>query len=563
MTSAIFTRCLSFAAPVLALLGAPAVAQHFPADEDVELMLRYLVEDGETPGIVVAFMEADGSTRILSYGSAGPDARPLESRSIFEIGSINKTFTGVLLAEAIARGEATLDDPVSKFLPDRVTVPSLNGREITLLDLTTHTSGLPRLPDNHEPEDMQNPYADFTVEELYEFLSSHELRRDPGSEWEYSNLAVGLLGHALARASGMSYVDLVRARITDPLGMEMTAYPLDGAVGEWMTRGHSDGEVVPYWFATESIQGAGGLRSNVEDMLLYLKANLGPPESDLERSMRVAQIPRRQGGGEGSQFGFGWAIRESPSGMILAHGGGTGGFSTYIGYNRDLGVGAIRLTNTTGFGDDIASDFVVRGPPLDIPEVDVDETTLAALVGEYEVGGNPMWVRLEDEGFLTVQVPGNVRFKLYAESDTSFFVKRAPWRYWFLKEADGGIQVRADVNGSDRSGAWMGRETPEPRVAAGNPDRDRLTDEEIARYAGTYALSVGGQTRDMTIFGEEGQLMAQPQGQGPEAMFRTGDNEFSLRSRADIQLVFEVEGGMAVSLSFDQGGRTFAGPRRP
>ena len=164
-------------------------------------MFRYLVEDGVTPGIVVGILEADGSTRILWEGTAGPEAAPLGPRSIFEIGSVTKTFTGALLAESAARGVVALDDPVASYLPDSVRVPSREGREITLLDLATHHSGLPRLPDNYTPPDPSNPYSDFTVEKLYAFLAQHELRRTPGSEGEYSNLGYGLLGHAGRRGA--------------------------------------------------------------------------------------------------------------------------------------------------------------------------------------------------------------------------------------------------------------------------------------------------------------------------------------------------------------------------
>ena len=539
-----------------------AAAQHFPADEDLRVMLRYLVEDGETPGIVVAYMEADGATKILSYGSAGLDARPLGPKSVFEIGSINKTFTGALLAEAVRRGEAALEDPVREFLPDHVSVPSWEGREITLLDLTTHTSGLPRLPDNHVPADRRDPYADYTVEEMYEFLSNHELRREPGTEMEYSNIGVGILGHALARAAGMSFVDLVGERITGPLGMDMTGYALEGAVAEWMTRGHSGGNVVPYWFATEAIQGAGGLRSNAEDMLRYLEANLGPPESDLERSMRVAQQPHRSVG-DGVDGGLGWGMRTTPDGRVISHSGGTGGFSTFMGFNPELGVGAIRLANTNGFGDDLMRDFVVRGAPLDLPEVSVDRESLAGFVGEYRFGAMPTWVRLEDEGYLTVQIPGNVRFKMYAESDTSFFVKRAPYRYWFSMGADGAVDVIAEMSGSRRSGERVSLDTPSSRLVAGNPDRDRLDDEVIARYEGSYAVDLGGRTMAFEVFGREGELYSRPEGQDAEAMVRVGEHEFALRDQIDIRVTFTMDGELADGLAVEMNGRTYRGERVP
>jgi CubicO group peptidase (beta-lactamase class C family) len=150
----------SASALLLLFLPNPAQAQHFPSDEDVELVLRYLVEDGKAEGIVVGFLEANDLTRVVSYGTPGPGARPLGPRSVFEAGSIGKTFTATLLSHMVLSGEVALDDPVLDYLPEGVTAPALGGREITLLDLATHRSGLPKNPGNHQPADPDNPYAE-------------------------------------------------------------------------------------------------------------------------------------------------------------------------------------------------------------------------------------------------------------------------------------------------------------------------------------------------------------------------------------------------------------------
>lgn len=446
-------RVAWLAVALLATLPVAVDAQHFAADEDLEVMLHYLVEDGATPGIALGIIEADGSRRVLVNGTGGPDTRPLGPLSVFEIGSINKTFTGTLLADMAARGEVALEDPISKYLPEGVAAPSLNGVEVTLLHLATHRSGLPRLPDNHTPSDPENPYADYTVEKLYEFLSSHELRREPGAEPEYSNLGMGLLGHVLARAAGTSYRELLHERIFDPLGMDMTGYALEGEIAAWMTKGHDEGEPAAYWFGTEAIDGAGGLRSNLEDMLTYLDANMGPPENDLERAMRVAQEFRAPVEGPLS-IGLGWTRREYQGRTIISHGGGTGGFSTMIGFDPDLGVGFVRLTNTREFPDDIGLDFLRRGPPLAIAEVEVPRETLETYVGSYEMApGQFMAVKLEDDGTLTVKVGGNVRFRMHAESDSAFFLKRTPWRFTFTRNAAGEVTgVEADLEGNRRTG---------------------------------------------------------------------------------------------------------------
>lgn len=153
-----------FLLALVILNPAIAGAQHFPSVEDLKTLIQSRVDEGRAVGIVLGVIEAHGTTRVIWYGDAGPDARPLGEKSVFEIGSITKVFTGILLAELAARGEVSLTDPVEKYLPERVTMSSRSGPKITLLDLSTHHSALPRRPDNMSPSDAANPYADYTVE---------------------------------------------------------------------------------------------------------------------------------------------------------------------------------------------------------------------------------------------------------------------------------------------------------------------------------------------------------------------------------------------------------------
>lgn len=437
----------------LAVLS-PAAAraqQHFPSNEDLTLMLRYLVEDGETPGIVLGVLEADGTRRIVSYGSGGPNARPLGPRSVFEIGSITKTFTGTLLADMAARGQLSLTDPVSKHLPKSVTVPSRGGKEITLLDLATHHSGLPRMPDNFAPRNPGNPYSDYSADQLYAFLTNHQLRRDPGAQYEYSNVGVGLLGHVLGRVGGASAQDLIQARILKPLGMNLTGFDITGELAQWNTAGHdTTGNVAPYW-DVKTLAGAGGLRSNAEDMLTYIQANLGPADNDLERAMRATHQVQKSMNPR-SAVGLNWSVNSDGGRTILSHGGGTAGYRTMIGFDPEKRVGFVMLTNSGGFNDDIGMDFLRRGLPLAIPEVQVSKEILATYAGEYEVApGRTATVKLENEGWLTVRVPGNVRFRMHAESNDKFFLRRTPWRFTFNKDASGAVTgFTVNMGGADR-----------------------------------------------------------------------------------------------------------------
>lgn len=342
---------------------------HFPSDQAVRDLVRPYLDKGQAKAIVVGLVEPDGSRRVLTFGDAGEGARPLSAKSVFEIGSITKTFTGAVLADMVRRGEVKLDDPVGKYLPPDARVPSLNGRQITLLDLATHMSGLPRLPTGYVPPDPGNPYARFEAKDLYAFLESHALEREPGAKFEYSNLGMGLLGHALARAAGAdSFQSLVAERVLRPLGMSMTAYGRTGSLAPWMTRGHDQqGAAAPY-FDVAVLAGGGGLNSNVEDLITYLDANIGEPTSPLEQAMRDAARayanPR-----PGMEVGLGWmTMRRAPL-VLVGLNGGTTGYSSSVAFDPDARAGVVVLANSGKFeyADKIGRELLAARPAAAAP----------------------------------------------------------------------------------------------------------------------------------------------------------------------------------------------------
>lgn len=336
-------RALITAVAWLALVALPASssAQHFPPDDSLVALISPLVGDGLAKGIVLGLLEPDGSTRIVFHGSPGEGARPLGAGSVFDVGSVSKVFTATVLADMVAKGEASLDDPVAMYLPQGLELPSGGGEKITLLHLATHQSGLPRLPTN-----LVSPDVDYTVDQLYEFLAEHELRREPGAEFEYSNLGFGLLGHALGLAAGGAYEDVLRRRVLEPLGMEMTGFPSRRDVGGWMVEGHDPGgNPVPRWYLPEPLRGGGGLNSSAEDMLAFLAANTGAPSSGLELAMRDAQAVRIDPY-EDVKGGLAWQIRHVDGRRVLSHSGGSRGFRSFITFDAVSGAAVVLLSNS-------------------------------------------------------------------------------------------------------------------------------------------------------------------------------------------------------------------------
>jgi len=190
------------------------------------LILNRTDENHKAVGIVVGLVDATGE-RFLGAGATAPGGNVApDADTVFEIGSITKVFTSLILADMVGRGEVKLDDPVAKFLPASVKLPERDGKKITLIDLSNQVSGLPRMTDNFKPADGADPYVDYGPDRLYEFLSRYHLTRAIGEKYEYSNLGVGLLGHALALKAGVGYEELVRCRVLEPLGMSDTAIVL-------------------------------------------------------------------------------------------------------------------------------------------------------------------------------------------------------------------------------------------------------------------------------------------------------------------------------------------------
>lgn len=277
------------------------------SDSAIRAVIKDRVDTKRSSGIAVGILDPDGRTRVFAYGASGT-SRPLDGQSVFEIGSITKTFTATTLADMVAKGEVKLDDPVAKYLPASAHVPSRNGREITLVDLATQSSGLPRMPSNFAPKDQTNPYADYTEQQAVDFVSSYQLPRDVGAKYEYSNLGMGLLGIALTRREGVSYEALVRKHVIDPLGMNDTRVTFTPSMRERLALGHDEsGAVVSNW-DIPGLAGAGALRSTVNDMLRYLQANVDPshttlaPAIDMAHAKRYAtDNPQKQGGASTSE----------------------------------------------------------------------------------------------------------------------------------------------------------------------------------------------------------------------------------------------------------------------
>ena len=443
---------------VICFSAQPLPARADVPDAEVKSILQDRIDRAKRGvGIVVGLVDDKGA-RIITYGKPGQNSNQvLDGDSVFEIGSVTKVFTATLLADMVERGEVSLSDPISKYLPRTVKTPTRDGKEITLLDLATQTSGLPRLPTNFAPKDPQNPYADYSVDQLYAFLSGYNLTRGIGEKYEYSNLGVGLLGHILALRAGTDYETLVRKRICQPLKMSDTKIKLTPEMQARLATGHNQTlKPVGNW-DLPTLAGAGALRSTVNDMLKFVAANLGLKKSPLLAAMEKAQQSQRETGQADLSIGLNWHILKKFDSEMIWHNGGTGGYHSFIGLDKKNRKGVVVLSNSANDIDDIGRHLLVNQypiakfePPKEHKAIQLDPKIFDAYAGEYQIipGFSLVFSREGDKFFL--QPTGQSKVEILPESETDFFLAVADVQVSFVKD-DKGEVTQAILHQSGRT----------------------------------------------------------------------------------------------------------------
>ena len=352
------------------LLALPALGEDDPARkaEDlrgrVQALVQPMLEKKKTVGVAVGVIEG-GRTHVFGFGRTVLDGdKPPDGQTIFEIGSVTKVFTSLALADMAEEGLVRLDDPVQRYLPAEVKVASRAGREITLEDLATHTSGLPRIPANllvHALKNPQDPYANYKEKDLYDFLKTWKPSHDIGSKWDYSNVGAGLLGHALSRRAGLDYGRLIATRISERLGMSDTKVTLNDEQERRLARPYLAGGKPATRWTLDVLAGAGALHSTVDDVLVFLSAELGIKESKLRPAMEATQKPRRETGRQGMRIGLGWLMMKLPKDEdqeVIWHNGGTGGYRSFVGFVKATKTAVVVLGNSDASVDAIGIEVL-------------------------------------------------------------------------------------------------------------------------------------------------------------------------------------------------------------
>ncbi|MDJ1499719.1 serine hydrolase domain-containing protein [Xanthocytophaga agilis] len=314
-------------------------------DQTVHSTVEKYASASSTGGFVIGIFRND-STFIYRYGHSNKETHQLpDENTIFEIGSISKTFTAALMTDFTASRQINLEEPASKFLP--LSFLEKNGIQVKLKDLLNHSSGLPRLPDDlANGANTQEPYKHYDSTKVYVYLKNKPLKNTPETVFEYSNLAFGVAGLILERNTGKSYEQLVEEKIAISLGMKDTKITLSEDEKLRFAKGYdAKGKPVAYWNDLNGFKGAGALRSTVKDLLVYAQANINPGNNTIGKSFAFChQITSTL---DDKKVGLAWFELTINGHAVYVHDGGTGGFTSFILFSKEKKRALVLLANNS------------------------------------------------------------------------------------------------------------------------------------------------------------------------------------------------------------------------
>ena len=541
--------------PYCVLLSMPFGAAAMTDAELARIAEQRLLGDRTGACVAVAVVEAESVAR--AYVCADPKQLPrIGPDSAFEIGSVSKTMTAALLADLILQGKAALDDPLDAYLPQGVSAPAFQGRQILLKHIVTHTSGLPVTPDFSTAKSMDDPYAQVDEASIWKTLSSATLSRAPGSQFEYSNYAMMLLSAVIARRAGSDFETLMRARLFVPTGMQ-GAFINQQPAGVRLAQGHTpNGRTAAAWTFQTAVSGVGGVKATLDDMVRYLQAQLGTAEAAITPALRLSQQPVETE--SPVPMAMNWMLVPLDDRRVYVHEGGTGGFSAFTAFDPHTRRGVAVLSDTAltsigGLGS-LGNHLLDARLPLGKARTlaTPDPALLASIAGDYAMlPGLDMRLTVEG-GRLFAQATGQARYEMGYDSAGDFFPLAFDAVLRPSPRSDGGYLLVFLQSGA----AYPLRRLDASPVS--HEPAPTLTPAQLAEYTGTYPL-VPGLLLKVSV--QNGALMAQATGQGAFVLDAKGRDRFSADAFGiEITFIRDAQGRVA-SLDLRQSGQTLRGPR--
>jgi len=538
-------RTLRYVLAVSALYAGAAAAM---TDAQLQHVLEQRLQ-GDRTGACIAAAVIEGKQVARARVCANPaDDHRIGEHSAFEIGSVSKTMTAALLAQLIEQGKASLDDPLSAWLPPGTKVPDFNGQPIRLRHIVTHTSGLPGLPPRMQIHHPDNPYADLDEAALLASLADVKLTAAPGTHFEYSNFAMMVLSDAVARRYGNGMDSLLRQHLFEPLGMH-GAYLDKAPAGVEAAVGHlPNGKATAAWTMKTNLAGFGGVHATLDDMVRYVQAELGMLDTRLTAALKLTQQPVDQS--SGTPMGMNWMLipHSAPHALVI-HEGGTGGFSSFVGFDVDKQRGVVLLSDTAlnsmdGLGGGLGMHLLDPARPLGSPRKPATPAAslLDGLAGDY-VFANGMHMHLRHrDGSLTAQVPGQPELTLGYDSAGDFYPLQLDAMLHPLRDKNGVYSFLWTQGGGAFRAERIGTS---PSAAA-----PTLKPAQLQAYTGNYALAPGF----VLAISSDGQhLYAQATGQRRTALKVVAADTFEFEE-VPAEIDFERKDDHVVALTLIQNG---------
>jgi len=506
-------------------------------------------------GAVATAEKRDGQWTYAIAGQpfAAGHAEVPAQQVLFEIGSITKVFTGILLANAVLDGKLGLDDTLAQRLP--VKFSHLETGAVTLKQLATHTSCLPRLPDNMMHADGDDPYSQYDKKAMFEYLADAKLAEKPPCASQYSNLGFGILGVVVETAYGKPWATLIQEKITGPLGMADTVEELSPAQQSRFAEPW-DGDKKAHPWTFKAVQGAGALRSTLADMSKFADALLAGPKGPLGKVWPMLADDYAEMPAVGAKIGLGLGHAKANGEERYTHDGGTGGYRSTIYVLPASGRAVVVLASnaTANPGAWLAAWEAAGRPPVTRSEIMLPTEALEDYVGVYPIDKTARFTLIRRGDGLVARLTGQPFFPVFATAKDEFFYKVVDAQLSFHRDAAGKVtSLTLHQNG---------RDIPAPRSADPVPHIEFPNAAALAEYGGEYDFGAYQPGATITVRATSESLFVTLTGQPAFPVFCVGKDRFDY-DVVVATLTFERDAaGKVVAVVLHQNGRDMKAPRR-
>ncbi|MBE0661001.1 MAG: serine hydrolase [Bacteroidales bacterium] len=517
---------------------------------------KILEEDYKADGPGVAVLVAKNGNILYHKGIGMANLElgvPMQADMIFRIGSITKQFTAVAILQLMEQGKLSLEDEITKFIPDYPT----HDHKITIHHLLTHTSGIASYTGMKDwtPEVMKK---DFTPLEMIDFFKDQPIDFEPGEEWRYNNSGYFLLGYIIEKVSGQTYEDYVSKHLFEPAGMVNSLYGNDRNILKNRAYGYQQGEhgyENANFLSMTQPYAAGSLMSTVEDMFRWNRTLISGKVVSQE-SLALAWTNYTLNNGSMINYGYGWMPGDVQGSPMIAHGGGINGFMTHEAYFPAEDLYVVLFLNCTCIGTEAAHKIaaLALGKPFDYKEVEIEASKLEEYTGVYQnSSGNQRNIYIEDGKLISQRVGGGT-FRIIPFEAEKFFFENSLTKIEFTRNRLNEVAAGIMKSSTGLPETWEKTELPLPEKR-----REIEVPEEILKtHVGNYELMPGFV---LYITLEDGKLMAQATGQSTNELFAESESVFFLKVvEASLEFIKD-ENGKTVALILKQGGQELEGKR--